>query len=108
MRPWKRGTSAAQTPVSRGVPGPGVFPFWNLDLNFLTVPTVSQFVVDALHEEIGLYDLLIARWPAGDDDGRAALRVIRDEKARQVDPYRAAGAAQKRLQDLQREGASRP
>ncbi len=37
------------------------------------------------------------------EEARAAY-----EKARQVDPYRAAGAAQKRLQDLQREGASRP
>jgi hypothetical protein len=78
-----------------GVPGPGVFPFWNLDLNFLTVPTVSQFVVDALHEEIGLYDLLLARWPAADDDGRAALRVIRDEKARQVADLAPAVAAAK-------------
>lgn len=78
-----------------GVPGPGVFPFWNLDLNFLTVPTVSQFVVDALHEEIGLYDLLLARWPADDDDGRAALRVIRDEKARQVADLAPAVAAGK-------------
>ncbi len=78
-----------------GVPSPGVFPWWNLDLNFLTVPTVSQFVVDALHEEIGLYDLLLARWPAADDDGRAALRVIRDEKARQVADLAPAVAAAK-------------
>lgn len=73
-----------------GVPSPEVFPFWDLDLNYLTVPTISRFVVDALVEEIVLYDALLARWPADDDEGRKALRVVRDEKERQVADLRPA------------------
>jgi len=76
-----------------GVPSPGVFPWWNLDLNFLTVPTVAVFVVGSLREELGLFDTLIAHWPADDEEGRAALRVIRAEKARQVDDLAPAVVA---------------
>ncbi|MCC7139126.1 MAG: hypothetical protein IT460_11955 [Planctomycetes bacterium] len=76
-----------------GVPAPGVFPWWNLDLNFLTVPALSQFVLDALHEEVGLYDATIAAWPADDVEGRAALGAIRAEKARQVAELRPVVAA---------------
>jgi len=54
-----------------GVPQPGVFPWWNLDLNYLSVPTLAKFVLEALDEEITLYGELIGRWPSDDPAGRA-------------------------------------
>lgn len=34
-----------------GVPQPGVFPWWDLDLNYLTVPTLGRFVLDSMRED---------------------------------------------------------
>ena len=66
-----------------GVPQPGVFPWWNQDLNYLTVPTVARFVLESMQEEAGHYDALLAAWPADDPGGRAALSSVRADKVRQ-------------------------
>ena len=63
-----------------GVPAPGVFPWWNLDLNYLSVPCLGRFVVGSLEHETGLYSRLISQWPAEDAGGRAALESILSDK----------------------------
>lgn len=83
-----------------GVPGTGVFPWWNLDLNYLTVPCLGRFVVDAIEHEIGLYASLIAKWPAEDAGARAALESILSDKQGHVAALRPVVlAATKREED---------
>lgn len=67
-----------------GVPQPGVFPWWDLDLNYLTVPTLGRFVVESMKEELGLYDALLAVWPADDPASKATLSWVRSDKAAQL------------------------
>ena len=67
-----------------GVPQPGVFPWWDLDLNFLTVPTLARFVLETLREDVELYDRTLAAWPADDLGSKATLSWIRGDKASQV------------------------
>jgi len=76
-----------------GVPQPGVFPWWDQDLNYLTVPTLATFVCEVLADEIGRYGELIARWPDDDLTGRAALEAVRAEKVRQVEALRPLSVA---------------
>src|SRR5262245_31575015 len=62
------------------VPQPGVFPWWNLDLNYLTVPCLGRFVVETLDQETGMYRGLVSDWPHDDPAGRAALEWILTDK----------------------------
>jgi hypothetical protein len=64
------------------VPQPGVFPWWNLDLNYLSVPCLSRFVARSIEEETRLFEALLSEWPSGDAPGRAALEwILSDKKA---------------------------
>ena len=67
-----------------GVPQPGVFPWWDLDLNYLTVPTIGRFVLESMREELGLFEVLLAAWPANDPGSKATLAWIHADKVQQV------------------------
>jgi hypothetical protein len=63
-----------------GVPQPAVFPFWDQDLNYVSVPYLSGFVCDTIEDDVQALDSLIARWPKDDASGLAALEAIRNDK----------------------------
>lgn len=76
-----------------GVPQPGVFPWWNLDLNYLTVPCLSRFVIESLEHEVRLYRGLIDAWSNDDPAGKAALEWILADKQGHLGKLRPASAA---------------
>jgi hypothetical protein len=75
------------------VPEAGVFPYWYRDLNYLTVPTLAAFVVEALEDDVGLHDAALRALPAEARLVRATLEATRAEKAASLDALRPRAAA---------------
>ena len=78
------------------VPEAGVFPYWHRDLNYLTVPYMAGFVVEALGKDLVVIDQALAA--AGDalPTVTQALTVMRTERAAWLDelaPMTIAGQA---------------
>jgi hypothetical protein len=76
-----------------GVPAPGVFPWWDLDLNYLTVPCLARFVVETLEDECRLYEDTVASWPEDDPGSRAALSSILADKRAHLERLRPVSEA---------------
>lgn len=63
------------------VPEPGAFPYWDRDLNYLTVPYMARFVAMTLEHDLVRYDSAIAQLEKHMGLARAMLKAIRTEKA---------------------------
>ena len=64
------------------VPEPGVFAYWHRDLNYLTVPHMLGFVVEALQDDIAAVDEAAAVFPRNYRFAHTTLREIRRDKDR--------------------------
>ncbi len=62
------------------VPLAGAFPWWYRDLNYLSVPCLAGFVVEALREDLARYAAALAALPPSAPGARATLTAIRREK----------------------------
>jgi hypothetical protein len=85
-----------------GVPQPGVFPWWDLDLNYLTVPCLARFVLESLEDEEVRYEATIAEWPREDPGGRAALQSILADKRDHAARLAVASEAATKREEEQR------
>lgn len=75
------------------VPQPGPFPYWHRDLNYLSVPCLSGFVLEALQEDVRRYDVVLATWPSEKPAARSVLEAVRREKVSQLALLRPMSAA---------------
>ena len=77
------------------VPLAGAFPYWHLDLNYLSVPTLALFVVSALQHDLSRYEAALAVLPAEAVGARATLMALRLEKQAHLERLTPVAAAAK-------------
>ena len=67
------------------VPEPGVFRYWYRDLNYLTVPYMVGFVIEALQDDIAALDTASGVFPESYRFAHTTLRTIRRDKERALE-----------------------
>ncbi len=80
------------------VPEPGAFPYWYRDLNYLTVPFLGGFVIEALETDLAMYDAALEMTPEAMGLARTMLDAIRAEKAVMLKELRPIAAEAKELE----------
>ncbi len=71
------------------VPEPGPFPYWHRDLNYLSVPHLLGFVLEALREDVARYEAALEALPETLRLARTTLRTILAEKRARIGPFEA-------------------
>lgn len=77
------------------VPAPGTFAYWYRDLNYLTLPYMLGFVVEALQDDIEVLDEALAAFPEEHRLVHTTLRTVRRDKEKRLGvllPLAAAAA----------------